>query len=836
MSETRVRIAICGAGFSGIGAAIRLLQSNERDFVVLERADDLGGVWRDNTYPGCACDVESHLYSFSFAPNPRWTRTYSPQAEIWAYLRECAERYGVVPHLRLGHEVRSARWDDEQQAWRIDTSQGTFLASVLVGAFGALSEPRLPSLPGLASFAGEVFHTARWKHGYDLANKRVAVVGTGASATQVVPAIGPSVATLTVFQRTAPWILPRHDGPIPEATRARYATSPAALAFERAKLYARHELLAISFLNPSLARVGEAIALRFLAQQVPDAALRARVTPHYRLGCKRVIVSDDYLAALSAPNVTVTSAAVEALPEGLVDADGTVHPVDAIIFGTGFHATDLPFAGRIHGRDGRSLDEVWAGTPRAYLGTTVSGFPNLFLLLGPNTALGHSSVLLMCEAQLELLLEVVAFLRSSGAVAVEPREKVQAAFVEEVERRMQGTVWSTGGCDSWYLDRNGRNSTLWPGYTFEFKQRVERFVEEDYIVERPRGERVEPTPSDRAEVALGRLLGGLPGPLQRLLAGGSIERDGLTLEPDLALVVRARRLLGGASLISVSPVVARARMRRDSALHGGPAVEVSSVRDLMVDGAAGPLRARLYSTSAEPAPLMVFFHGGGFVIGDLDTHDLLARRFCRDSGVHVLAVDYRLAPEHPCPAAVDDAVTSYAWAVAHQAELGCDGRLLVCGDSAGGNLATVVAQANRNGPVLQVLLYPVVDRTRAWPSLGLFASGFVLSREDIERFDSFYLGAHPSRHEDPRVTPSRTRDLAGVAPALVYTAGFDPLRDEGEAYAHQLGGAGALLELKRYDRLVHGFGSLVGVSPSSDTALREVTRSVANALTPGGPS
>ena len=836
MGETRIRIAICGAGFSGIGAAIRLLQTNERDFVVLERADDLGGVWRDNTYPGCSCDVESHLYSFSFAPNPRWSRTYSPQREIWSYLRDCAESYGVTPHLRLGHDVRSAAWDDDAQAWRIETSRGTYVANVLVAAFGALSEPKRPMVPGLDAFAGEVFHTARWNHGYALEGKRIAVIGTGASSAQVVPAIQPRVDALTVFQRTAPWVLPRNDEPIPEATRARYASSRTALSMERAAIYARREVLALAFLHPSLARIGEAMARRFLAKQVSDEALRARLTPTYRFGCKRVIVSDDYLAALARDNVTVTSAAVEVRAEGVVDADGNTHAVDAIVLGTGFAATELPFAGHVRGRDGRTLADVWGGSPRAYLGTTVSGFPNLFILLGPNTALGHSSVLLMMEAQLELLLGALAFLRDGGAAAVEPRAQVQQAFVDELERRMQGTVWTTGGCDSWYLDRNGRNSTLWPGYTFDFVRRVERFEPGDYIVERPRGEHIEPTAADRAEVALGRVLGGLPGPLQWLLAGGSVERDGLTLAPDLALVVRARSVLGGESLLSASPILARARMRRDSALHAGPQVDVAAVGDLLVAGGAHELRARLYSTSIAEAPLMVFFHGGGFVIGDLDTHDVLARRFCRDARVHVLAIDYRLAPEHPFPAATDDAVAAYAWAVTHARDLGGDGRMLVCGDSAGGNLATVVAQANPGGPVLQVLLYPVVDRTRAWPSLGLFADGFILTRADIERFDSSYLGAHPSRHEDPRVTPSRTRDLTDVAPALVFTAGFDPLRDEGEAYAHQLAAAGALVEARRFYGLVHGFGSLTGVSPSCDSALREVTTSVARALKKGGPS
>jgi cation diffusion facilitator CzcD-associated flavoprotein CzcO len=488
----RTRVAIIGSGFSGLGAAIRLRREGFEDFLVFERAGEVGGTWRDNSYPGCACDVQSHLYSFSFAPNPGWTRNYSPQPEIWEYLRRCARDFGVLPHLRFRHEVREAAWDEAARLWRIETSRGVYEASILVMAAGALSEPALPPLRGLDSFEGRVFHSARWDHSYDLTGRRVAVVGTGASAVQFVPQIQPRVETLHVFQRTPPWIMPRRDHALGERRRRLYRRAPAAQKAARAAVYLMREFLVFGFRHLRLGRGLEWLARRHLEKSVPDAALRARLTPDYAVGCKRILASDDYLPALARPNVELVTAGIEEVrARSIVDAEGAERFVDAIILGTGFRVTDPTFARHVRGRGGRTLSEVWGGSPRAHLGTTVRGFPNLFILMGPNTGLGHTSVLYMIEAQIEHMVAALAHLRRSGAGVLEPRMEAQAAFVAEVERRMKGTVWVAGGCASWYLDSTGRNSTIWPDFTWRFRRRAARFDPEEYEVSGPRSE-VEP--------------------------------------------------------------------------------------------------------------------------------------------------------------------------------------------------------------------------------------------------------------------------------------------------------------------------------------------------------
>lgn len=494
MSDTRaanhVRIAIAGSGFGGIGLGIRLLQSGIDDFAIFERADDVGGVWRDNTYPGCACDVESHLYSFSFAPNPSWTRAYSPAAEIWQYLRDCAVRFGVRPHIRFGHEIREAAWDAAAQRWVLETSRGRFTADFFVAAVGALSEPAMPSLPGLETFRGRVFHSARWDHSFALDGKSVAVVGTGASAIQFVPQIQPRVGKLHLFQRTPPWIVPRNDFAFSEKTKARFRRWPLLQRLLRAEIFLRRELFAIPFLHTRLARVAERLVRRHLDKTIADPVLRAKLTPSYRLGCKRILVSDDYLPSLTQPNVDVITDAIAAVtPTGIVTRDGRERAVDAIICGTGFHVTDMPMARHVRGRDGRSLEDVWGGSMHAHLGTTVHGFPNFFFLLGPNTGLGHTSVILMIEHQIEHLLGALAHLATKELATLEPTVEAQSAWLSYVDGRMRSTVWTTGGCASWYLDRTGRNSTLWPGYTFTFGRRVAKFDATEYICEQRRSVR-----------------------------------------------------------------------------------------------------------------------------------------------------------------------------------------------------------------------------------------------------------------------------------------------------------------------------------------------------------
>ncbi|MDT7807752.1 MAG: hypothetical protein QOJ70_1565 [Acidobacteriota bacterium] len=484
------RVAIIGSGFGGLGAAIRLRQQGVEDFVVFERAGEVGGTWRDNSYPGCACDVQSHLYSFSFAPNPDWTRSYSPQPEIWNYLKRCARDFGVLPHIRFRHTVREAAWDELKQHWRIETSQGVYTASVLVLASGALSEPSMPTLRGLESFKGQAFHSARWNHDYDLAGRRVAVIGTGASAIQFVPEIQPIVERLHVFQRTPPWIMPRPDRALSRGERRVFRRFPTAQRAARGGIYLLRELLIFGFRHLRLSKLVERMALRHLERSVPDLVLRARLTPRYAIGCKRILVSNDYLPALTRPNVElVTEGIAEVREHSIVGVDGVERPVDTIIFGTGFRVTDPPLAAHVRGRGGMTLDETWAGSPRAHVGTTVAGFPNLFILMGPNTGLGHTSVLLMLEAQIEHLLSALGYMRERGVTALEPRPEAQAAYVEEVRKRMSGTVWTEGGCASWYLDRTGRNSTLWPDFTWRFRRRVARLRPGEYLAS---GARVTP--------------------------------------------------------------------------------------------------------------------------------------------------------------------------------------------------------------------------------------------------------------------------------------------------------------------------------------------------------
>ncbi|MDQ3757603.1 MAG: NAD(P)/FAD-dependent oxidoreductase [Actinomycetota bacterium] len=477
-ASTHSHVAVVGTGFAGVAAVVRLKQAGFHDVVVFERGTDVGGTWRDNTYPGCQCDVPSHLYSLSFAPNPDWSRTYSMQPEIAAYLRRTAEQFDVLPHVRFGTPVEQARWDAAEQHWVLDTPAGVHTADVVVMANGPMSSPKVPTLPGIDRFEGATFHSAQWDHGHDLAGERVAVVGTGASAIQFVPAIQPEVERLVVFQRTPPWVLPHRDRAITRWERALYRRVPVAQRVVRACVYWSRELVTPAFTRrPKGMRVVRRIALAHLRRQVPDPALRAKLTPTYTPGCKRLLLSNHWYPALSAPNVSVeTSGIREVRARSIVTHDGTEHEVDTIVFGTGFHVTDNPVFEHVLGADGRSLADVWRETGmRAYKGTTVSGFPNLFFLAGPNTGIGNTSLLVMVEAQVGYVVDALRTLRSHGAAAVDVLPERLESFNRGLQRRMPPTVWSSGGCSSWYLDAHGRNPTMWPDFTFAFVRMTRRF-------------------------------------------------------------------------------------------------------------------------------------------------------------------------------------------------------------------------------------------------------------------------------------------------------------------------------------------------------------------------
>ena len=492
-------IAIVGAGFGGLGTAIRLKRAGRHDFVVLERAADLGGTWQANTYPGCQCDVPSNLYSFSFAPKSDWTTAYPLREQIQDYLHDCARRFGVLPHIRLDCELLRASWDDERAGWEIETSDGRLSARILVAAPGLLSEPSVPELPGLERFEGTAFHTSRWAHDHDLTGRRVAVLGTGATAVQVVPSIRERVSRLFVFQRTPPWVIPHLDHPVGPRLQRLYERAPGVQRMARAGIWGLRELLVPGMArNAKFLKAHELLAKANMRRGISDPQLRRRLTPDYEIGCKRILLSNDWYPAITAPNVELIMSGVEEVRAGsIVDGDGAEHKLDTIVFATGFVPNDPPIAQRLRGREGLRLSESWQGSPQAYLGTTVHGFPNLFILYGPNTNLGHSSIVYMLESQIAYVMSALELMDERGALSAEVRSEVQDGFNEEMQQRLRRSVWNSG-CRTWYLDRNGRNSLQWPGFTFEFRRRTRRFD--------PAGYRLTPTvPAEPAtpEPALG---------------------------------------------------------------------------------------------------------------------------------------------------------------------------------------------------------------------------------------------------------------------------------------------------------------------------------------------
>jgi cation diffusion facilitator CzcD-associated flavoprotein CzcO len=485
-----VRIAIVGAGFSGLGTAIALSSEgyDPSDLLILERRGGIGGTWHDNSYPGCRCDVPSNLYSFSFAPNPNWTETFSGQPEIEHYLQQTASRYRVVERIAFETALESARWDADRSVWAIETSRGSLTADILISGGGGLSEPSIPDLTGRDTFAGTAFHSAQWDHTHDLTGRRVAIIGTGASTIQFLPHVQKAAGHVDLFQRTPPWVFPHRNRPTRRLERIAFRSLPWTQRFSRARNYWTGELLLGSMLirnSPMLTRL-ERLAQRYLAKQVPDPELRAKLTPTYTPGCKRLLQSNDYYPALQRPNVSVeTEKIIEVVPTGIVTADGVLHEVDTIIYGTGFRITDNPMAEKVVGADGDTLAAHWAASGvgmSAYCGSTIPGFPNFFMLAGPNTGIGHTSLVVMIEAQVAHVAGALRAMGARRAAVVEVRPEVATDWSREIQRKAAPTVWNSGGCSSWYLDEAGRNTTLWPDYTFRFIRRARRFDPDDYRI------------------------------------------------------------------------------------------------------------------------------------------------------------------------------------------------------------------------------------------------------------------------------------------------------------------------------------------------------------------
>ena len=488
-SITTVDVLVVGAGFSGLCMGIKLLEAGLKSFLIIEKSCEIGGTWWDNRYPGCACDIPSHLYSFSFAPSAEWTRMYPGQQEIHDYLKRCVERYGLAPYLHLNTRFQEAIWDESEAVWNVTAGDGIQIrARVLVSGMGALHVPRYPELPGLQRFSGPAFHSSAWNYNVNLDGKNVAVVGTGASAIQFVPQIAPRVGHLHLFQRTPPWIVPRLDFAFSEKWRRRFRTIPITRWALRQYIFWRQEFRVLGFLgNETFRKMVEAIALRHMGRRIQDPKLRAALTPKYQLGCKRVLVSDDYYPTLNRSNVElVTEGIAEVREHSVVTRDGVARPVDVLIYGTGFRATEPLIGCRIVGKGGVEIHDAWGKRMTAYLGVTVNGFPNFFILLGPNTGLGHNSVVLMIEAQVRHTIYCLKLMKRKKQRVLEVRPQIQQSYVEEVYRRMAGTVWQSGGCHSWYQDQNtGEITTLWPGSVISYLRRMRSISPGDYELSSP---------------------------------------------------------------------------------------------------------------------------------------------------------------------------------------------------------------------------------------------------------------------------------------------------------------------------------------------------------------
>lgn len=484
-STDRVEIAIIGTGFAGLAMAIRLQQAGIEDFRLYERSSEVGGTWRDNQYPGAACDVQSHLYSYSFEPYPLWNRMFATAAQIQDYVLHCVRKYDLRRRVVLNAEVQTAVYNDATGRWALTTTTGRRVdARHVVAGCGGLSQPGMPNIPGMEDYQGERFHSAQWNHDYDLTGKKVAVVGTGASAIQIVPGIVDRVASLTLFQRTPAWVIAKPDRSISSTEQALYAQFPVLQKLQRARLYATLDPRSIAFtLNPALMKPVEAMARLHIRREVKDPVLREKLTPRYTIGCKRILMSNEYYPALQRSHVRVESGRDGAItrftPTGIETADGRQHDVDCIVMATGFQQADALAPFDIRGRDGRSLAEVWGKNAEAYKGTTVHNFPNLYILVGPNTGLGHSSMILMIEAQVEYTLQAIQYARARGLQSLEVTAAAQEAYNTTLTRRLAKTVWASG-CGAWYVNSEGRNTTLWPGSTTEFKWVMRHFDADAY--------------------------------------------------------------------------------------------------------------------------------------------------------------------------------------------------------------------------------------------------------------------------------------------------------------------------------------------------------------------
>jgi cyclohexanone monooxygenase len=739
---------VIGAGFGGICMAVALRRAGVEDFLILEKGAEAGGVWRDNTYPGAACDVPSHLYSFSFAPNPDWSHTFARQDEIHAYLRDCVRRFSLQQHIRPRTEVAGARYDAARALWEVRLAGGErLLARLLVSATGLLSRPLLPRLAGIERFGGTAFHSAHWDHGCTLAGKRVAVIGTGASATQFIPAIAAQVEHLSVFQRSPSWLKARNDRPYPRWQQRLFRRLPFVMRLHRGLIYARYEARALAFTRlKSMMWLAAGLPFRrMLRRDVKNAALRARLTPDYPIGCKRILLSDDYLSVFARPSVKLVTAPIRRItPAGIETQDGRQHEVDVIIYGTGFAATDFLAPMSIQGRGGRDLNDAWREGADAYLGMTVPGFPNFFMLYGPNTNLGHNSIIYMLESQVQHVMRCRQAMRAADASSIEVEPGAHRRFNSRLQRRLAGTVWQ--GCSSWYLDRHGRNSANWPGFTFSYRALTRHASLLAYRFSTP--------------------LPGQPGAVAVAAPRSLLERGSAAFQ---------RAFLRTCFKPLIGPPFGARTQRRVVKLLAPLMPGVSGVAYRQVQ--VGRLPVEIVTPERREEGAVLFLHGGAFCLGNPTTHRSITSRLARDALLPVWAPDYRLAPEHPYPAALEDGLACYD--AMRAAGIPAQG-IVLAGDSAGGALALALAirlrQRGAPMPAALALISPVTRMPPPAPDACTNAAVDPMVRAAWVRQGIAWYACAP---EDEAHHPLRC-DLRGLPPMLVQAGDEEILLPDAE--------------------------------------------------------
>lgn len=737
-TTTPLTAIIIGTGFAGIGMAVALRKAGVTDFVILEKAYDVGGVWRDNSYPGAACDVPSHLYSFSFEANPEWARVFASQAEIYTYLRHCARKYGLIPHIQFGAEVQQADYNEAAALWQVNLNDGTSLrTSLLITATGQLSRPALPQLQGIETFKGHAFHSAAWDHSYDLSAKRIAVVGSGASAIQFVPAIADQVEQLTVFQRSPAYLKQRSDRAYKNWEKTVFRALPWTMKLHRASIYLRYESQALAFTRcKGLMKlvVGRPFK-KLLEKDVADAKLRAQLTPDYPIGCKRILLSNEYLTTLGQANVELVTERIRRITaEGIETSDGVLHPVDAIIYGTGFAATEFLAPMRIIGRAGLNLNNAWQDGAQAYLGMTVPRFPNLFMLYGPNTNLGHNSIVYMLESQIAHVLRCYQAMQTTQSTCIEVDPHHYQRFNSKVQQRLANTVWN--GCKSWYVDKSGHNSTNWPGFTLSYRW-LTRF----------------------SGLSAYRLTRARPSQLSTLGATTVAEPQN-RLEKISANVLRGLLRFGFRSFMG-PPFTATSQRRVINLLSPlMPGVGAVTQQTITANGVTTQV---ITPKSRQTEGVILYLHGGAFCLGSAYSHRSITTRLAAESGMSVWVPNYRLAPEHPYPAALDDALACYdALRKDYSAE-----QIVVGGDSAGRALSLALALTLRERgepvPAGLLLISPVTDPTLSGPTLvSKYGEDPIIRRSWMEQALLWYNPPLDAQAHQPLNV-----DLQGLPPMLV---------------------------------------------------------------------